>query len=230
MRGTGAESCPRLRRGAQLCASAAVFRSAVFLAIASGALAADPAAELSRLAKSFQDGRAHTADFTQSFLAAGFTRAQKETGVLTVQAPENLRFDYHASSRKIFTFDGQTVNFYSEAEKQMVTRRISADERATLPLVFLESPEALGRAYELSAEEKGSRRDLVLKPRASGSEIVEIRLSLAPDGSPAGLSYRSASGDRTEFDFGAFRAGLPRPAADFRLQPPAGTRIVASEH
>ena len=190
--------------------------------------ASDPLAELARAARYFRDGKAHSAEFTQRFLPAGFSRPQSESGTLTVQAPESLRFEYGAPAGKVFTFDGEAARFYTAAEKQMIVRRITPEERGTLPLVFLESPASLQKIYEISAEAGAENGETAirLKPRAAEAEIAWIRLALRPDGSPSGLSYEAASGDRTEFRFKGFRALPAKPTSDFAFRPPAGTRIV----
>lgn len=207
------------------------FLGAILLSLLSAETlsATDPRAELSRAARYFQDGRAHAAEFVQTFTPAGFTRPQRESGTVTIQAPENLRFDYLAPARKVFTYDGATARFYSAAESQMISRRISAEERATLPLVFLQSPEALGKAYDLTVETGGGDLTIRLSPRAAGSEIGWIRLAVASGGAPARLSFASLSGDRTEFRFENFRNQPPRPESDFRFSPPPGTRILDND-
>jgi outer membrane lipoprotein carrier protein len=191
-------------------------------------LASDPLAELSRAARYFQDGKAHTAEFTQRFLPAGFSRHQSESGMLTVQVPESLRFEYDSPAGKVFTFDGEAARFYTAAEKQMIVRRITAEERGTLPLVFLESPASVQKSYEISVEAGAGNGEtaILLKPRAVEPEVAWIRLALRPEGSPSGLSYEAASGDRTEFRFGGFRVLPARPRSDFAFRPPPGTRIV----
>jgi hypothetical protein len=40
------------------------------------------------------------------------------------------------------------------------------------------------------------------------------------------LSYEDASGNRTEFRFEAWRSDKARPAADYKVTGPPGTRIL----
>jgi outer membrane lipoprotein-sorting protein len=195
----------------------------VFLA-GSPLLASDPAAELSRAARFFQDGKAHVAEFTQTYVPAGFSHGHTETGTLTVQAPENIRFEYTSPAGKIFTFDGATARFLSTSDRQMTSRRLTESERATLPLVFLESPAALARSFDLSLAE-GPPQAVALKPRSGDASVTWIRLALAASGAPTALSYESSSGDRTDFRFGDFRTEAPLPASQFVLKPPPGTHV-----
>ncbi|HKB72581.1 MAG TPA: outer membrane lipoprotein carrier protein LolA [Thermoanaerobaculia bacterium] len=201
---------------------------AAALLLAGSAGAADPGAELARAARYFQDGKAHVASFVQTFTPAGFTKSRKESGVLVVQAPENLRFDYE-SPKKTFAFDGKVARFYSPADRQMTVRALTEDDRAQLPLIFLESADELRKRNTLDLEQGPGAASILVTPRDPDSEVSWIRLGLAADGSPASLSFQSSAGDRTEFRFEAFRTEPPRDVSAFAIHPPAGTRIIENE-
>ena len=193
------------------------------------AVAADPASELSKTARYFQDGRAHQADFVQTFTPGGFTRSRKESGTVLLQSPDDVRFQYALPAGKVFTFDGKTARFFTPGERQMIVRQLSDDERAQLPLVFLESPAELSKLYSLALEPHPGGATILLTPKAAEPEVAWIRVSLSETGAPTGLSFVSSGGDRTEFEFGNFRALPPRSASEFTIRPPAGTRIVENE-
>jgi len=199
------------------------------LGLAALSSADEPAAVLSRAARFFQDGKAHEADFVQTFTPGGFTRSRKESGTVLVQAPQKLRFQYGAPSNKLFAFDGKTARFFTPSEHQMVVRQLSDEDRAQLPLIFLESPADVARVYTLALEPSSSRGTVLLTPKSSDAEVSWIRLSLTDAGVPAGLSFQTSGGDRTEFQFKNFRTLPPRDASDFTIRPPAGTRIVENE-
>jgi len=192
------------------------------------AAAADPAAELARAARYFRDGKSHRAAFVQTFTPAGFTKARRETGEIVVQAPENLRFDYE-SPKKTFTFDGKVARFFAPADRQMTVRALSEDDRAQLPLIFLQTADELRKRNTLDLEGRPGGASILVTPRSPDSEVSWIRLALAADGSPAALSFQSAAGDRTEFRFEGFRTEPPLDASAFAIHPPAGTRIIENE-
>jgi outer membrane lipoprotein-sorting protein len=190
--------------------------------------AADPAAALARTARYFRDGKAHVATFVQTFTPAGFTKSRKETGELVVQAPQNLRFDYD-SPKKVFAFDGKDARFYSPADRQMTVRALSDEDRAQLPLIFLESADDLRRRNTLDLEEKSDGASILVTPKDPESEVSWIRLGVASGGEPVSLAFQSSAGDRTEFRFEGFRTETPRDASSFEIHPPAGTRIIENE-
>ncbi len=197
-----------------------------FAAMPLAAQTGAPAEAMALLAKStaaYSTGAAFASPFTQIYTPAGFSTARRESGTVWVQAPERLRFDYAAPDVKVFTYDGGEGRFYSPADKQLTIHRLSPDERARLPLVFLEKSDALAERYEISREGSGA---VVLKPRSADSELSWLKLAIAASGLVDALSYQDTSGNRTEFRFDAWKAEKPRPAADYHVEGPKGTRAV----
>jgi len=203
---------------------------AALLALSSppeGSLPEDARAVLSRAVARYSGAAAHASSFTQIYTPAGFTTARRESGTVWIQAPQRLRFDYAAPEKKTFTYDAGEGRFYSPEDRQLTVHRLSPEERARLPLVFLTDPAELHREYAISIEpgEKGTDR-LLLKPRTPRPDLAWVRLGVAADGSIRDLSYEDGAGNRTEFRFEDWRAGKARPAADYRVTGPKGTRTV----
>ena len=140
-----------------------------------------------------------------------------------MQAPQRLRFDYLAPEKKVFTYDDGEGRFFSPDDKQVTVHKLSADERARLPIVFLEKPEELARRYEISLE---AGNTIVMKPRAADSELAWLKLTIGPLGTVETLSYEDTSGNRTEFRFDGWKTEKARPAEDYRVTGPKGTRTV----
>jgi outer membrane lipoprotein carrier protein len=182
---------------------------------------------LERAVSRYSDGAAHSAPFVQIYTPSGFATARRESGNVWIQAPQRVRFDYTAPEKKVFTYDSGEGRFFSPEDRQLTVRRLSEDEKARLPVVFLTKPEDLGRQYEISVDsgEAGSPR-LLLTPRVARPELAWLRLAIDRDGSVRGLSYQDSAGNRTEFRFEAWQRGEARPATDFRITGPPGTRIV----
>jgi chaperone LolA len=184
---------------------------------------ADAAALLAKAAGVYADGSAHAAAFTQIYTPAGFATSKRESGTVWIQEPQRLRFDYQAPEAKVFTYDAGEGRFFSPEDKQLTIRKLSADEQARLPLVFLKKPDELGERYAIQVD--GSK-GVLLKPKASDADFSWLRLSVSPEGAVDGLSYEDPSGNRTEFRFENWRTEKARPAADYRITGPKGTRIV----
>ena len=185
--------------------------------------APDAQALLARAAAASGDGAAHASAFTQIYTPAGFASARRESGTVWVQAPQRLRFDYTAPEKKVFTYDAGEGRFFSPEDKQLAIRKLSPDERARLPLVFLERPEDLAARYDIRTDASGP---VLLKPRAADSDLAWLKLVVTPSGMVDSLSYEDTAGNRSEFRFEGWKAEAPRPPDDYRIVGPKGTRIV----
>lgn len=176
----------------------------------------------------YSDGSAHSSAFAQIYTPSGFTTARREAGTVSIQAPQRVRFDYTAPEKKVFTYDAGEGRFFSPEDKQLTVRRLSEDEKARLPVVFLTRPADLARQYEITVDsgETPSATRLLLTPRVARPELAWLRLVIQDDGSVRELSYQDSAGNRTEFRFEAWKSGKARPAADFRITGPPGTRII----
>jgi hypothetical protein len=155
---------------------------------------------LAKAAEAFHGGGARTAAFTQIYTPAGFATSKRESGEIWVQAPDLLRFDYAAPDPKVFTYDAGEGRFFLPEDKQLTIRRLSADEQARLPIVFLQKPEDLARRW--------------------------LKLSIDATGRVGTLAYADTGGNQTEFRFEGWRTEKPRPESDYRVTGPKGTRVI----
>jgi len=192
-------------------------------AAAPAGVPADAAALLTRAAAVYADGNAHSATFTQIYTPAGFATSRRESGTVWIQSPQRLRFDYEAPEKKVFTYDAGEGRFFSPEDKQLTVRKLSADDQARLPLVFLKKPDELAARYAIQLD--GSK-GVLLKPTAADADFSWLRLSISPQGAVDALSYEDPSGNRTEFRFEGWKSQKPRPPDDYRITGPKGTRIV----
>jgi outer membrane lipoprotein carrier protein len=182
---------------------------------------------LERVASLYGDGVAHAASFTQTHTPAGFATARSESGTVWIQTPQRLRFDYSSPEKKTFTYDAGEGRLWTPEDRQLTIRKLSAEDRSRLPIVFLSDPSELERQYAITLEdgEAGGGR-LLLTPRSPRPDLAWLRLSIGKDETIRGLAYQDSSGGRTEFRFEAWKKEKTRPGSDYRITGPAGTRIL----
>jgi outer membrane lipoprotein carrier protein len=187
----------------------------------------DAASVFARVTARYGDGAAHAAGFTQTYTPAGFATARRETGAIEIQAPQRLRFDYSGPEKKVFTYDAGEGRLFTPEDRQLTIRKLSPEERSRLPIVFLTDPSELDRQYSITLEpgESGGSR-VLLTPRAPRPDLAWLRLSIAADGALQALAYEDSSGSRSEFRFEAWRREKARPASDYRITGPPGTRVL----
>ncbi len=67
------------------------------------------------------------ADFDQVTSLGGLSgRAQKGSGVMVIQKPGRLRWDYEKPHRQVLVCDGDEVSFYLDREKQFIVSKAAA--------------------------------------------------------------------------------------------------------
>ena len=187
----------------------------------------DARAVLASIRKAYSSSPSVSCTFVQTYAPAGFAETGPETGRLTLQAPDRVRFDYDGPEGKVFTFDGKAGRQYVAADRQLVVRTLRPEERARLPLVFLESAEALLARYAARAVPTDTGLvELTLTPR-TGADPKSITLLAAAAGDVKRLILVDAAGNRTAFTFTQKMSGPKRPDSDFALAPPAGTKILS---
>lgn len=206
----------------------AALAAALFLAPAPRATGESPDAPavLRSIVNAYTAKPAYSMTFVQSYAPAGFPDATPETGTLTIQAPASLRFDYDGPEGKVYTFDGRAARQYVAADKQIVLKTLTAAEKARLPLLFLQPPaEILGRfAAEAKTADNGLV-ELALTPR-SEADLKSVSALATPTGELKRLVFVDGEGNRTTFTFTNLSPRKKRPAPDFALVPPKGTRVV----
>lgn len=203
-----------------------------FLPLLLTLLATDPAspagarALLAKVREVYTSSPSVSATFVQTYAPAGFAETSPETGTLVLQAPNLVRFQYDGKDGKLFTFDGGTARQYVAADKQMVVKSLTAEERGRLPLLFLETTESLLARYTATATPADNGLTALVLAPAAGGEPKRIELTVAADGEVKRLRIEDGSGNRTTFTFTGKTGGRARPATDFALVPPKGTRLI----
>ena len=123
----------------------------------------------------------------------------------------------------MFTYDAGEGRFFSPEDKQLTIRKLSPQEIARLPIVFLPSPGGPREALRDPARRRGA---ILFKPRAPDPDLAWLKLRSRQNGTVDALSYEDGSGSRTEFRFEGWTSEKARPPADYKIEGPKGTRIV----
>ncbi len=159
------------------------------------------------------------ADFTQTFVPAGFAAGETETGTVALALPDLLRWDYRDPFPRTFLVQGDTVFTWNAGETTGRRFPLAGEDAQHLELLRLDV-ERLRRRYEAATTGDGAAGvEVRLTPPAGDERLVEVTLTLRrPDLLPVGLAYRDIEGNATRFSFAEFR---PLDGADVFLPPPA---------
>ena len=141
----------------------------------------------------------------------------------------------HQASREIgtrFDFRG-SVSMIEWNEKDLTLTLISEDDHKLRSVVDILEGKLVKRGVPVKALDfgkvepaAGGASRLLLKPRSPRPDLAWLRVTVAADGTIGNLSYEDASGNRSEFRFETWRKEKARPAADFRITGPPGTRVL----
>lgn len=190
-------------------------------ALASGATSLeDPWARLADARDSLSRGPLAAA-FAQTFVPAGFSTGERETGRVLLGLPSCLRWDYETPYPKSFLICEETVWSWNEGESTGRKHTVEAGEDETgLDLLRL-SVERLRDRYEARAEPvEDGRLKIVLVPLEPGARITRAGLTIETGNDrPVEITYLDLEGNTTRFELSGYRpvdeAGGLSPPADF---------------
>lgn len=192
------------------------------------ALSAQPAAAaaeddawnaLAALRQRLETASPLTAEFEQTFIAAGFDSGDVESGRVYIDLPACLRWDYLGDFPNSLLLCGHLAHGWNEGEASGRRQFLGEGDEPGLDLLRLEVEELRKRYRARLAERDGDLTaiELVAQEGRAG-EVRDATLWFrAGETGPRALSYRDVEGNRTHFDFGAYRPVTDRAV----FSPPA---------
>lgn len=172
---------------------------------------ADPWSELQAL-KDRLVGEVISADFVQTFLPAGFSAGDEETGVLHLSVPDCLRWDYTQPYPKSYLICGQEAYTWNEGEPQGRRFVLESDSEPGLDFLRLRIENLENRYSARSEAVDDTRLKIVFTPLDPGHSLVRASVVLDPETHLLkSLTYEDLEGNRTRFDISDYRptSGLP---------------------
>lgn len=159
------------------------------------------------------------ADFVQTFVPAGFSSGETESGILAVHLPDCLRFDYETPYPKSFLLCGDTAHYWNRDDATGRRYPVDREEEPGLDLVLLGLEELQKRYRVESREAENDHVAITLEALEDTGDLVSATFVVDPGAKRlTGLSYRDREGNATRFQISSYR---PLDAPD-RFEPPAG--------
>jgi outer membrane lipoprotein carrier protein len=165
-------------------------------------------------------------DFTETYAGMGMDR--HESGVLLLEKPGRMRWNYAEPAGKVFVLDGKFGWFYTpgDAQVQQIPAKKLDDLRS--PLRFLLGHAQLAKELDgltMTPMDGGMFR-LRGVPRGMEQRVRSLEVIVTVDGTIHRMTLEELDGSRTSF---AFTGEEPNPvvaAGTFRFVPPAGVPVV----
>lgn len=162
--------------------------------------AADPWEALAQARRRLAAAGPTTAQFEQTYVPAGFSSGERETGRLALALPDCLRWDYDEPYPKSFLLCDGVLHYWNAADGTGHRQRIDSRNEPGLDLLLL-SVDALAERYQATAESGDAGRLLLhLEPRRELQAIRQATLALEPaTGRVLALEYADREGNQTRF-------------------------------
>lgn len=147
------------------------------------------------------------ADFTQSYVPAGFESGDSESGSVALGLPDCLRWDYAQPYAKSFLVCGARAWSWVDGEPKGRRATIDASGERGLDLLLLPSAE-LAKRYRLTLSRTAEGgTELAFEPLDAESDLAAANLVLDAAGSlPVALDWRDREGSVTSFRFRSWHA------------------------
>ena len=165
-------------------------------------------------------------NFTESYAGMGMDR--HEGGVLLLEKPGRMRWNYAEPQGKVFVLDGKFGWFYTPGDAQVQQMPAKKLDDLRSPLRFLLGHAQLAKeltGLTMTPAENGEFR-LRGVPRGMEQRVRSLEVTVTAEGTIHGMTLEELDGSRTRFEF---KDELENPvlAADtFRFVPPAGVPVV----
>lgn len=186
------------------------------------------AGALAQLQAFSQGARSLSARFEQQTTDDQGQRKPPSRGLLMLQVPGRLRWEYQAPYRQLIVSDGKTLWVY-DPDLAQATRRPLGSAMAAGPLGLLTDPSALQRSFivsELPTTEDGLEW-LRLTPKDAGEEAGFQRAELGFDRDRLQrMRLTDTLGQTSEFRFSDWQRNPVFASGLFRFTPPAGADVV----
>jgi outer membrane lipoprotein carrier protein len=199
------------------------------LAMILGALPAvaqevDPWTTLKAVRQSLVEAGPTGASFTQTFIAAGFSSGDQESGRLALNLPDCMRWDYTNPFPKSFLLCGGTVHAWNEGDQTGRRYRVDRKNEPGLDLLLLGVDELKSRYSAAAKPASNGRIEIALSPkRKELAELTDATLTVDPESRRVvAVAYHDREGNLTRFEITGYQA-LSRQGS---FSPPSNVRWV----
>lgn len=181
----------------------------------------DPWALLQGVRQSLVEAGPTGAAFTQTYVPAGFTSGEKESGRLALALPDCLRWDYQEPYPKSFLLCGGLAHSWNPDDGTGRRYRIDRKNEPGLDLLLL-GVDDLKRRYTATRKTvDGGRVQIALSPKTRVEELTDAVLTVDPASQRlVEVAYHDRERNLTRFQITNYRS-LPKQG---QFSPPRSIR------
>ncbi len=164
--------------------------------------------------------------FTETYAGMGMDR--RESGVLLLEKPGRMRWNYAEPPGKVFVLDGKYGWFYTpgDAQVQQIPAKKLDDLRS--PLRFLLGHAQLTKELDGLTMTPGDNGQFRLRgvPKGMEQRVRSLEVTVTADGTIHAMALEELDGSRTSFGFTDEEENPVLAAETFRFVPPGGVPVV----
>jgi outer membrane lipoprotein-sorting protein len=180
-----------------------------------------PWALLSGVRQSLVEAGPTEAGFTQTYIPAGFSSGEKETGRMFLALPDCMRWDYKDPYPKSFLLCGGVAHSWNTEDKTGRRYRIDRRNEPGLDLLLLGIDDLKTRYRATVKSVPSGNIEVDLIPKEKLAELTDAALTVDPVKKRlVAVSYHDREGILTRFEIKDYR-DLPRRG---QFSPPQGIR------
>lgn len=191
------------------------------LAAPAAAQESDPWAVLESVRNSLVEAGPTGAGFVQTYVPAGFSSGEKESGRLALALPDCLRWDYQEPYPKSFLLCGGLVHSWTPEDRTGRRYRVDRKNEPGLDLLLLGVDDLKKRYQATTRAVEGGKIEVALSPKGQVAELADASLTVDPASRRlVAVSYHDREGNLTRFEISGYQS-LPRQGS---FSPPSGIR------
>ena len=202
------------------------------------AFAALDAAEVTRKVQArYDETHDLAADVTQEIIVASIGKAVVSHGTIAFKKPGKLRMELTDEDPQTIVADGTTLWLYQPKEQQVMKAPFDAAFRSTTPISFLTGVGRITDDFDVKLDASDAAATgtavtdivLLLTPRRAGSEVGQLRLTVAPDTFDIrGAEVHDPLGNISRLRFDHLRRNVGLADDQFVFHVPAGTDVISA--
>jgi outer membrane lipoprotein carrier protein len=189
--------------------------------------------ELARaVQRRYETIRDFSAKFEHTYRGGVLRTKVTERGVATIKKPGLMRWIYESPERKEFVSDGQHLYSYFPQDRQVVVSRISPEEAAPLPILFLAGKGEVSKDFAASLPANDQEASIILRltPRSPSAEYAHMLLVLdASSLQIRGLTTVDLQGGSSAFTFTNLQENLGFSDKLFTFRIPKGVDVLTDD-
>ncbi|RMF88014.1 MAG: outer membrane lipoprotein carrier protein LolA [Nitrospinota bacterium] len=192
-----------------------------------GALALPLSTVLERAQQRYAETKTLQAEFQQTSLIKSVGEEQQARGIVYIQKPGRMRWEYRSGENQILVTNGETLWFYFPEEHQVIQERLDRVFQSRAPALFLAGEGKLEELFTVQAVEGADSPTLRLLPKTPHPMLQELVVRFDPQTWDVVESQtRDFLGNVTTIRFHNIRVNVPLSPALFHFQIPPGTEVI----